>query len=83
MSWDSAERRELHVEGIKAGRDQAAAATAWKRGTRNIDRGLLRPSPQRVRIHPRALPDTDHRRVQRGHVPLSGVLSLHRAGQWF
>ena len=25
-----AERRELHVEGIKAGPDQAAAATAWK-----------------------------------------------------
>ena len=30
VSWDSAERRELHVEGIKAGPDQAAAATAWK-----------------------------------------------------
>ncbi len=30
LSWDSAERRELHVEGIKAGADQAAAATAWK-----------------------------------------------------
>ena len=30
MSWDSAVRRELHVEGIKAGPDQAAAATAWK-----------------------------------------------------
>lgn len=30
LSWDSAERRELHVEGIKAGPDQAAAATAWK-----------------------------------------------------
>lgn len=24
-------RRELHVEGIKAGPDQAAASTAWKR----------------------------------------------------
>ena len=30
MSWDSAERRELNVEGIKAGPDQAAAVTAWK-----------------------------------------------------
>jgi len=30
LSWDSAERRELHLEGIKAGPDQAAAATAWK-----------------------------------------------------
>ena len=30
LSWDSAQRRELHVEGIKAGPDQAAAATAWK-----------------------------------------------------
>ena len=30
LSWDSAKRRELHVEGIKAGPDQAAAATAWK-----------------------------------------------------
>lgn len=30
LSWDSAERRELHVEGIKPGPDQAAAATAWK-----------------------------------------------------
>ena len=30
LSWDSAERRELHVEGIKVGPDQAAAATAWK-----------------------------------------------------
>jgi len=30
LSWDSAERRELHVEGIKAGPEQAAAATAWK-----------------------------------------------------
>ena len=30
LSWDSAERRERHVEGIKAGPDQAAAATAWK-----------------------------------------------------
>ena len=30
LSWDSAERRELHVEGITAGPDQAAAATAWK-----------------------------------------------------
>jgi len=30
LSWDSAERRELHVEGIKAGPGQVAAATAWK-----------------------------------------------------
>lgn len=30
LSWDSAERRELHVERIKAGPDQSAAATAWK-----------------------------------------------------
>ncbi len=30
LSLDSVERRELHVEGIKAGPDQAAAATAWK-----------------------------------------------------
>ena len=30
LSWDSAERRELHLEGIKARPDQAAAATAWK-----------------------------------------------------
>ena len=30
LSWDSADRRELHVEGIKAGPDQSAAATAWK-----------------------------------------------------
>jgi len=30
LSWDSVERRELHVEGITAGPDQAAAATAWK-----------------------------------------------------
>ena len=30
LSWDSAERREHHVEGIKAGPDKAAAATAWK-----------------------------------------------------
>ena len=29
LSWDSAERRELHVEGITAGPDYAAAATAW------------------------------------------------------
>ncbi|MBG6056439.1 hypothetical protein IWX81_002876 [Salinibacterium sp. CAN_S4] len=28
LSWDSAERRELHVEGIKAGPDQAAAVPA-------------------------------------------------------
>jgi len=30
LSWDSAERRELHVEGIKAGPDQAAAVPAWE-----------------------------------------------------
>ncbi|MET3768642.1 hypothetical protein ABIB15_001324 [Marisediminicola sp. UYEF4] len=30
LSWDSAERRELHVVGIKAGPDQAAAAAARK-----------------------------------------------------
>ena len=30
LSWDSAERRELHIGGIEAGPDQAAAATAWK-----------------------------------------------------
>ena len=30
LSWDSAERRGLHVEGIKDGPDQTAAATAWK-----------------------------------------------------
>jgi colicin import membrane protein len=30
LSWDSAGRREAHVEGIKAGADQAAAATEWK-----------------------------------------------------
>jgi hypothetical protein len=30
LSWDSAERREAHVEGIKAGPDQAAAVTAWE-----------------------------------------------------
>jgi colicin import membrane protein len=31
LSWDSAERRELHIEGIAAGQDQAGAAVAWKR----------------------------------------------------
>lgn len=30
LSWDSAERRELHLEGIKTGPDQTAAASAWK-----------------------------------------------------
>jgi hypothetical protein len=30
LSWDSAERRELHVQGIKAGPDRATAAAAWK-----------------------------------------------------
>lgn len=30
LSWDSAERRDLHVEGIKAGPDQAVAAASWK-----------------------------------------------------
>lgn len=31
LSWYSAERRELDVEGNNAGPDRAAAATAWKR----------------------------------------------------
>lgn len=30
LSWDSAVRRKLHVEGMKAGSGQAAPATAWK-----------------------------------------------------
>ncbi len=30
LSWDSAERRELGPEGIKAGPNRAAASTAWK-----------------------------------------------------
>ena len=45
LSWDSAERRELHVEGIKAGPDQAAAATAWTRA--DVDQA--RPSREAVR----------------------------------
>ena len=30
LTWDSAERRELHAEGIKAGPDEAATVSAWK-----------------------------------------------------
>jgi hypothetical protein len=37
LSWGSAERRELHVEGITAGSDQAVAATAWKQA--DVDQG--------------------------------------------
>jgi len=30
LSWDSVEWREMHVEGIKARPDRAAASTPWK-----------------------------------------------------
>ena len=58
LSWDSAERRELHVEGIKAGTDQAAAATAWKqadvdqaRHPREAVQGGRRGKSSRARVH--------------------------------
>jgi colicin import membrane protein len=63
LSWDSAERRELHVEGIKAGPDQAAAATAWKqadvdqaRHPREAVQGGRRGNSPRTRV-PASTPD--------------------------
>jgi len=63
LSWDSAERRELHVEGIKAGPDQAAAATAWKqadvdqaRHPREAVQGSRKGRSPRTRV-PASTPD--------------------------
>ena len=63
MSWDSAERRELHVEGITAGPDQAGAATAWKqadvdqaRHPREALQGGRKGKSSRTRV-PAATPD--------------------------
>ena len=63
LSWDSAERRELHVEGIKAGPDQAAAATAWKqadvdqaRHPREAVQGGRKGKSSRTRV-PSSTPD--------------------------
>ena len=63
LSWDSAERRELHVEGIKAGPDQAAAATAWKqadvdqaRHPREAVQGGVKGKSSRTRV-PASTPD--------------------------
>lgn len=63
LSWDSAERRELHVEGIKAGPDQAAAATAWKqadvdqaRHPREAVQGGRKGKSRRARV-PASTPD--------------------------
>lgn len=63
LSWDSAERRDLHVEGIKAGSDQAAAATAWKqagidqaRHPRGAVKGGRRGKSPRARV-PASTPD--------------------------
>lgn len=63
LSWDSAERRELHVEGIKAGPDQAAAATAWKqadvdqaRHPREAVQGARKGKSSRARV-PASTPD--------------------------
>jgi hypothetical protein len=63
LSWDSAERRELHVEGINAGPDQAAAATAWKqadvdqaRHPREAVQGVHKGKSPRTRV-PTSTPD--------------------------
>jgi colicin import membrane protein len=63
LSWDSAERRELHVEGIKAGPDRAAAATAWKqadvdqaRHPREAVQGSRKGKSPRTRV-PASTPD--------------------------
>lgn len=63
VSWDSAERRELHVEGIKAGPEQAAAATAWKqadvdqaRHPREAVQGGRKGKSSRARV-PASTPD--------------------------
>jgi colicin import membrane protein len=63
LSWDSAERRELHVEGIKVGPDQAAAATAWKqadvdqaRHPREAVQGGRKGKSSRTRV-PASTPD--------------------------
>ena len=63
LSWDSAERRELHVEGIKVGPDQAAAATAWKqadvdqaRHPREAVQGGRKAKSPRTRV-PASTPD--------------------------
>ena len=63
LSWDSAERRELHVEGIKVGPDQAAAATAWKqadvdqaRHPREAVQGGRKGKSSRTRV-PASMPD--------------------------
>lgn len=59
LSWDSAERRELHVEGIKAGPDQAAAATAWKQA--DVDQAR----------HPREAVQGGRKGTSRARVPAS------------
>jgi colicin import membrane protein len=63
LSWDSAERRELHVEGITAGPDQAAAVTAWKqagvdqaRHPREAVQGGRKSKSPRTRV-PASTPD--------------------------
>ena len=63
VSWDSAERRELHVEGISAGPDEVAAATAWKqadvdqaRHPREAVRGGRKGKSPRTRV-PASTPD--------------------------
>jgi colicin import membrane protein len=63
LSWDSAERRELHFEGIKTRPDQAAAATAWKqadvdqaRHPREAVQGGRKGKSSRTRV-PASTPD--------------------------
>jgi hypothetical protein len=63
LSWDSAERRELHVEGIQTGPDQAAAVTAWKqadvdqaRNPREAVQGGRKGKSPRTRV-PASTPD--------------------------
>lgn len=58
LSWDSAEKRELHVEGIKAGPDRAVAASAWKqadvdqaRHPREAVHGGRKGKSPRTRVH--------------------------------
>ena len=63
LSWDSAERREVHVKGFKAGPDQAAAVTAWKqadvdqaRHPREAVQGGRKGKSSRTRV-PASTPD--------------------------
>ena len=58
LSRDSAEKRELHVEGIKAGPDRAVAASAWKqadvdqaRHPREAVHGGHKGKSPRTRVH--------------------------------